>query len=113
MVLVLNKITFALLLYQVVCDAFTDLDSQSERVLVENKKAVMESLGLQYAPRTIPTQSDFLLRRFSAPKFMMGLFKEVSSEINSTDEHYRIERRILDESKVDTVISFFKYGKFH
>ena len=103
----LTKITFAMLLLQVVCD--TDVDSQSKREVIESKKAVMESLGLQYAPRTIPSQSDFLLRRFSAPKFMMGLFKEVSSDVNLTDEHYQIERRILDESKADTVISFFNY----
>ena len=105
----LNKITFAMLLLQVVCDA--DFDSQSKREIMESKKAVMESLGLQYAPRTIPTQSDVLLRSFSAPKFMMGLFKEVSSDVNFTDKHYQIERKILDESKADTVISFFNYGK--
>ena len=97
-----------MLLLQVVCG--TDFDSQSKREIIESKKAVMESLGLQYAPRTIPSQSDFLLRRFSAPKFMMGLFKEVSSDVNVTDDDYQIERRILDESKADTVISFFNYG---
>ena len=58
---------------------------------------------------------------------MMGLFREVNSEqpsqpVNSApgvftnssyrnDNHYEIERKYLDETKVDTVISFFKYGK--
>ena len=113
MMVLLNKMTFAILLIQMlrICDSLTDLERQTGQELIDSKKALMESLGLKYAPQTVPRQSEFLLRRYSAPKFMMGLFKEVSSHANSTDKHYQIERKYLDETKVDTVISFFKYGK--
>lgn len=101
--------TFAILLMHIlrICDSLSDLERQSAQELRDNKKALMKSLGLQYVPRT----ANLLLRRYSAPKFMMGLFKEVSYDVNRTDEHYEIERKFLDENKVDTVISFFKYGK--
>jgi hypothetical protein len=109
----LYKMTFAILLIHIlrICDSLSDLERQSAQELRDNKKALMKSLGLQYVPRTVPIQSDLLLRRYSAPKFMMGLFKEVSYDVNRTDEHYEIERKFLDENKVNTVISFFKYGK--
>ena len=100
-----------------ICKSLTDLDEQSAQELRDTKKALMNTLGLEYVPRIVPAQADFLLRRYSAPKFMMGLFKEVSSEIrhnlNHSSGYYEVERKYLDENEVDTVISFFKYGMVH
>lgn len=92
--------------------ASLDSDRQSSQEIRNGKKVLMNSLGLKYAKRTIPFQSEFLLRRYSAPKFMMGLFKEVNNgKRNSSDDDYQIEKKYMHDSKVDTVISFFKYGK--
>lgn len=97
-----------------ICNSSTDLDRQSAQELRDSKKALMNTLGLRHVPRIVPAQADFLLRRYSAPKFMMGLFKEVSSDVhhhlNHSNGYYDMERKYLDENEVDTVISFFKYG---
>lgn len=114
----LYKTTLVILLLQMLrnCESWTDLDGQSAQDLRDSKRALMNSLGLKYMRRMAPAQADFLLRRYSAPKFMMGLFKEVNSNVhhhlNDSNGFYRMERKYLDESEVDTVISFFKYGMF-
>ena len=97
------------------CHSFSSLHMQSTDELKESKRALMKSLGVKYARRSILKQNDFLTKRYSAPKFMMGLFKEVTNEtkhlLNDTDEHYKMEKEYLHDTQVDTVISFFKYGK--
>lgn len=114
-----NKITLVIFL-QVLRFCKSSMDSESEEELEDSKIALMKSLGFDHLPRTAPRQSDFLLKRYSAPKFMLGLFEEVSKDavplgdgihVNMSNASFEMERKYLDESRVDSVISFFKYGK--
>ena len=79
------------------------------------KRVIMKTLGLKYSERRIPNRKSVLVRKYSAPKFMLNLFNEVQNEAGireGNDFHTSMtERKYLDEAQVDTVISFFKYGK--
>lgn len=79
------------------------------------KKVILKTLGLQYSERRTPNRKSALVKKYSAPKFMLNLFNEVQNEAGirkGNDFHTSTtERKYLDEAQVDTVISFFKYGK--
>lgn len=77
------------------------------------KKDIMKTLGLKDTGRRSPNRKSLLAKKYSAPKFMLNLFNEVQNEAGKgKDFHTNMtERKYLDEVQVDTVISFFKYGK--
>lgn len=84
---------------------------------LKEKEDIIKTLGLKYPERKAPNRKIFLAKKYSAPKFMLSLFNEVQNEDDGDGEslhttnkggHF-IERNYLNEGKVDTVISFFKY----
>ena len=99
-----------------------DSSDQLKAARIDEKRKIIKSLGLGVS-RTEHNRRVFLVKKYSAPKFMLNLFNEIQNDrlqggtnelhINSNRSSYVTERRYLDETQVDTVISFFKYGKFN
>lgn len=103
---------FVFVFFQVnqIC-SFTFNDGEDLAEINATKRAILKSLGVRSESRSKLWRNDFFLRRCSAPKFMLKLFKEVNGEMSNHKQQTDFETKYLNDSSVDTVISFFKYGK--
>ena len=116
----LFPLSFLLVLFTFSCLLIPDKTGATDEYNAAKKdaqKKITNTLGLEFAQRKDPKRN--FLKKYSAPTFMLRLYNELEKDrmsergfhINQSRQNYITERRYLEENQVDTVISFFKYGK--